>query len=115
MCAQIVGEQTFKINRFGRALQEVLGMAHDSATLELAAATLGHLVLSGGAVTADLVGSEVPDPSLAIRLVHPHAHRIWHPVACVLAAAEELWLCRWLQTDALRPVPATLGHMPDCV
>ena len=56
---QLVGEQAFKIARFGRALQEVLGIAHDSATLEMAANALGHLVISGGAVTADLVGSEV--------------------------------------------------------
>uniref|UniRef100_A0A7S1SYY6 Serine/threonine-protein kinase TOR n=1 Tax=Tetraselmis chuii TaxID=63592 RepID=A0A7S1SYY6_9CHLO len=56
---EILGEHASKISRFAGYLRDVFLPATDLATLELASRTMGHLVFSGGALTADVVESEV--------------------------------------------------------
>lgn len=62
---QIVGENASKISRFAGYLRDVFQPTTDLATIELASQTLGHLVRSGGALTADVVESEVRSPRIA--------------------------------------------------
>ena len=57
--AQLLGENATKITIFAGFLREVFQPSTDPATMEVAAVTLGHLVKSGRALTADIVESEV--------------------------------------------------------
>ena len=58
-CMQLLGENAAKISNFASYLRSVFRTDTDPVTLEVAAATLGHLVQSGGALTADVVEFEV--------------------------------------------------------
>ena len=57
---QLLGEDPAKIVNFAGYLRTVFRTDTDPTTLEVAAATLGHLVQTGGALTADVVEFEVP-------------------------------------------------------
>ena len=54
-----LGEPATKIARFAGHLRDALMVCAEPELLELAAATLGHLVRTGGALAADVVDSEV--------------------------------------------------------
>ena len=56
---QLLGENAAKISNFASYLRSVFRTDTDPTTLEVAAATLGHLVQTGGALTADVVEYEV--------------------------------------------------------
>lgn len=56
---QLLGENAAKISNFATYLRSVFRTDTDPTTLEVAAATLGHLVQAGGALTADVVEYEV--------------------------------------------------------
>ena len=56
---QLLGENAAKISNFASFLRSVFRTDTDPVTLEVAAATLGHLVQTGGALTADVVEYEV--------------------------------------------------------
>ncbi len=56
---QLLGENAAKISNFATYLRSVFRTDTDPVTLEIAAATLGHLVQTGGALTADVVEYEV--------------------------------------------------------
>lgn len=56
---QLLGENAAKISNFAIYLRSVFRTDTDPVTLEVAAATLGHLVQTGGALTADVVEYEV--------------------------------------------------------
>ncbi len=56
---QLLGENAAKISNFATYLRSVFRTDTDPVTLEVAAATLGHLVQTGGALTADVVEYEV--------------------------------------------------------
>lgn len=56
---QLLGEDALKTSNFAKYLREVFQPGTDPMTMEVAAATLGHLVKSGGALTADIVEFEV--------------------------------------------------------
>ena len=56
---QLLGENPAKIVNFAGYLRNVFRTDTDPTTLEVAAATLGHLVQTGGALTADVVEFEV--------------------------------------------------------
>ena len=59
-CAvQLLGEDAAKTTIFARYLREVFHPTTEPVTMEVAAATLGHLVRSGGAPTADIVETEL--------------------------------------------------------
>ena len=58
-CLQLLGENAAKISNFATYLRSVFRTDTDPTTLEVAAATLGHLVQAGGALTADVVEYEV--------------------------------------------------------
>ena len=58
-CLQLLGENAAKISNFASYLRSVFRTDTDPTTLEVAAATLGHLVQTGGALTADVVEYEV--------------------------------------------------------
>lgn len=55
----MLGENPAKIVNFAGYLRNVFYADTDPTTLEVAAATLGHLVQTGGALTADVVEFEV--------------------------------------------------------
>ena len=55
----MLGENPAKIVNFAGYLRNVFRTDTDPTTLEVAAATLGHLVQTGGALTADVVEFEV--------------------------------------------------------
>ena len=57
--SQLLGENAAKIGNFGDYLRLVFQPTTDARTLEVAAEALGHLVRSGGALTAQVVDSEV--------------------------------------------------------
>ncbi len=57
--AQLLGEDAAKTTKFAEYLREVFHPTTEPMTMEVAAATLGHLVRSGGAPTADIVETEV--------------------------------------------------------
>ena len=57
--AQLLGEDAAKTSHFAAYLCEVFQPGTEPLTMEVAAATLGHLVRSGGALTADIVEVEV--------------------------------------------------------
>ena len=59
LCVQLLGENAAKISNFATYLRSVFRTDTDPVTLEVAAATLGHLVQTGGALTADVVEYEV--------------------------------------------------------
>ena len=59
LCMQLLGENAAKISNFATYLRSVFRTDTDPVTLEVAAATLGHLVQTGGALTADVVEYEV--------------------------------------------------------
>lgn len=59
MLPQLLGENPAKIVNFAGYLRNVFRTDTDPTTLEVAAATLGHLVQAGGALTADVVEFEV--------------------------------------------------------
>ena len=59
LCLQLLGENAAKISNFASYLRSVFRTDTDPVTLEAAAATLGHLVQTGGALTADVVEYEV--------------------------------------------------------
>lgn len=61
-CLQLLGENAAKISNFASYLRSVFRTDTDPTTLEVAAATLGHLVQTGGALTADVVEYEVCPP-----------------------------------------------------
>lgn len=54
-----MGDDTAKTSRFAHALSRVLDDTDDSVLMHTAARTMGHLVKSGGAMTADIVEREV--------------------------------------------------------
>ncbi len=56
---QLLGENAAKISNFATYLRSVFRTDTDPVTVEVAAATLGHLVQTGGALTADVVEYEV--------------------------------------------------------
>lgn len=56
---QLLGEDAAKTTKFAEYLREVFHPTTEPMTMEVAAATLGHLVRSGGAPTADIVETEV--------------------------------------------------------
>ncbi|DBA66640.1 TPA: hypothetical protein ACH3X2_002209 [Trebouxia sp. C0005] len=56
---KLLGENAAKISNFAIYLRSVFRTDTDPVTLEVAAATLGHLVQTGGALTADVVEYEV--------------------------------------------------------
>ncbi len=59
MCTvQLLGEDAAKTSYFASYLREVFQPNTDPMTMEVAASTLGHLVKSGGALTADIVEFE---------------------------------------------------------
>jgi hypothetical protein len=58
-CAQLVGDDSAKTSRFAHALSRVLDDTDDGSLAHCAARTMGHLVKSGGAMTADIVEREV--------------------------------------------------------
>lgn len=60
--AQLLGEDAAKTSHFASYLREVFLPGTEMLTMEVAAATLGHLVKSGGALTADIVEFEVAAP-----------------------------------------------------
>jgi len=55
---QLLGEDAAKTAHFAGALREAFQPSTDPLTMEVAAAALGHLVRSGGALTADIVEFE---------------------------------------------------------
>ncbi len=57
---QLLGEDAAKTTNFAAYLREVFHPTTEPMTMEVAAGTLGHLVRSGGALTADIVETEVP-------------------------------------------------------
>lgn len=56
--AQLLGEDAAKTAHFASNLREVFQPSTEPLTMEVAAAALGHLVRSGGALTADVVEFE---------------------------------------------------------
>ena len=56
---QLLGEDAAKTTNFAAYLREVFHPTTEPVTMEVAANTLGHLVRSGGALTADIVETEV--------------------------------------------------------
>lgn len=65
---QLLGENAAKISNFASYLRSVFRTDTDPVTLEVAAATLGHLVQTGGPLTADVVEYEVePATPLLVR------------------------------------------------
>jgi FKBP12-rapamycin complex-associated protein len=56
---QLMGEDAAKVSHFATYLREVFQPGTEPMIMEVAAATLGHLVKSGGALTADIVEFEV--------------------------------------------------------
>ena len=54
-----LGEPATKLSRLGALLHAALGPAAEPRLAEAAAAALGHLVQSGGGLTADVVEREV--------------------------------------------------------
>ncbi|BDA44527.1 Serine/threonine-protein kinase TOR [Coccomyxa sp. Obi] len=56
---KLLGEDAAKTSYFASYLREVFQPNTDPMTMEVAASTLGHLVKSGGALTADIVEFEV--------------------------------------------------------
>ena len=81
--AQLLGEDAAKTAHFAKALREVFQPSTDPLTMEVAAATLGHLVKSGGALTADIVEFEARGPACAgqtgTRLPAPGLICAWVP------------------------------------
>ena len=77
-CAQLLGEDAAKTSHFASYLREVFLPGTEMLTMEVAAATLGHLVKSGGALTADIVEFEVATP----RQLCSAAHLFTLSVAC---------------------------------
>ena len=74
-CVQLLGENAAKISNFASYLRSVFRTDTDPTTLEVAAATLGHLVQTGGALTADVVEYEVSH-----QLHVPQVNQgCWHP------------------------------------
>ena len=67
-CAQLLGEDAAKTSHFASYLREVFLPGTEMLTMEVAAATLGHLVKSGGALTADIVEFEVAAPGTPVTL-----------------------------------------------
>jgi hypothetical protein len=59
---QLLGEDAAKTAHFAGALREAFQPSTDPLTMEVAAAALGHLVRSGGALTADIVEFEARAP-----------------------------------------------------
>ena len=72
---QLLGENAAKISNFASYLRSVFRTDTDPVTLEVAAATLGHLVQTGGALTADVVEYEVVVPSACMLKGSLHASR----------------------------------------
>ncbi|KAK9806315.1 hypothetical protein WJX72_010074 [[Myrmecia] bisecta] len=56
---KLMGESAAKISNFALYLKEAFVPTTEPVVLEVAAATLGHLVKSGGALTADIVEEQV--------------------------------------------------------
>ena len=56
--AQLLGEDAAKTAHFASNLRDVFQPSTEPLTMEVAAAALGHLVRSGGALTADVVEFE---------------------------------------------------------
>ena len=100
LCLQLLGENAAKISNFASYLRSVFRTDTDPTTLEVAAATLGHLVQTGGALTADVVEYEVHTPlhntavvtQLTVNTVVPHclpgSANAEHSIAYVSVAAE---------------------------
>ena len=55
----ILGENATKVSRFANYLRDVFQPGTDALTMSAAAKALGHLVRSGGSVTADVVEFEI--------------------------------------------------------
>lgn len=81
---QLLGETAAKISNFASYLRSVFRTDTDPTTLEVAAATLGHLVQTGGALTADVVEYEVGSPLhvLQSKLCKAAQHSIQSVCSC---------------------------------
>lgn len=80
---QLLGEDAAKTTNFAAYLREVFHPTTEPVTMEVAASTLGHLVRSGGALTADIVETEVTTSysgrPLNATQAHPEFWRLVHP------------------------------------
>ena len=83
---QLLGEDAAKTTNFAAYLREVFHPTTEPVTMEVAANTLGHLVRSGGALTADIVETEVP-MSLPGRPQKAALSHLWSRGLCTPAAS----------------------------
>lgn len=75
--AQLLGEDAAKTAHFASNLREVFQPSTEPLTMEVAAAALGHLVRSGGALTADVVEFEARTFLWFIEAYTAQAHGYW--------------------------------------
>ena len=78
---QLLGEDAAKTTKFAEYLREVFHPTTEPMTMEVAAATLGHLVRSGGAPTADIVETEVEQHPCAGHLPYHGDVQHWMPLS----------------------------------
>ena len=97
---QLLGEDAAKTTHFAAFLQEVFQPNTDALTMEVAAGVLGHLVHSGGALTADIVEVEVRTLGGAVHVCRCLRRTPKH--ACATGAARDRVAGRPRGGEALR-------------